>query len=608
MPHFLRGEVSRLVVSYTLQEKLFHTTATLLKESTDIPKEMKKLSGNELAEACLVNDRTLTDVLREYTGLCNELKQLAQEELTPEKYQTIKFEQPVKLLRKLINQITSKLPEKAPVKVEESGPVQILPPDTEENTQCSPKKIRKSKRCKKGKSIMEKTEKSLKVTQSNSNRDLNIRSETKTTNSDSNKTTVIPVILKRISGFNLDAGKEPVEEVCKKRSRSTRLHSPTPCKKLATLNPQNTSSSVKAKAKVPLKKKQQRFSEPCKICDTTFYSLHSFHRHECLHDGSEFKCRICGKEFEGKLKAKRRSDHFTRTSLCSVALRRIHSQYFENNPSDDFDSINTTSADENIFTDIKVADTGRDEPKDKTYKVIDNSDEMKNMTTVKSRASKSNTLKQKSKRKLTDCNICGETFRSLHSYYHHQCMNDGDERVCRICTKPFSTNQPISKARSRHFQTNKSCYSELVKMHQQANIVPGANKAANQNHDSKEGELSASPSHYQCSPEASRIQGRDKLSSHVSQLSPVASPPNILETDDLNPQYVQKTDDPRASNIQNDDDHNSPYWGSDNSDFVIELDIVEDDDFESLGAGYGSDHDEVEENIGDLSTDSLMLV
>ena len=148
-------------------------------------------------------------------------------------------------------------------------------------------------------------------------------------------------------------------EVCKKRSRSTRLHSPTPCKKLATLNPQNTSSSVKAKAKVPLKKKQQRFSEPCKICDTTFYSLHSFHHHECLHDGSEFKCRICGKEFEGKLKAKRRSDHFNRTSLCSVALRRIHSQYFEKNPSDDFDSINTTSADKNISPDRKVADTGK---------------------------------------------------------------------------------------------------------------------------------------------------------------------------------------------------------------------------------------------------------
>ena len=37
MPHFLRGEVARLVLSYTLEENLTNTTNTFLKESTNIP-------------------------------------------------------------------------------------------------------------------------------------------------------------------------------------------------------------------------------------------------------------------------------------------------------------------------------------------------------------------------------------------------------------------------------------------------------------------------------------------------------------------------------------------------------------------------------------------
>ena len=59
---------------------------------------MKEVEDDELRESCLVNDRTLMDILREYVGLCNEIKKLCQEYDRAE-YNKSKFEPPVKLLR-----------------------------------------------------------------------------------------------------------------------------------------------------------------------------------------------------------------------------------------------------------------------------------------------------------------------------------------------------------------------------------------------------------------------------------------------------------------------------------------------------------------------------
>ena len=68
----------------------------------------KELPLEDLRDYCLVNDRSLIDILREYVGLCNEVKKLATE-YNKDEYQKMRFEPPVKILKTTFNMIMEQM-------------------------------------------------------------------------------------------------------------------------------------------------------------------------------------------------------------------------------------------------------------------------------------------------------------------------------------------------------------------------------------------------------------------------------------------------------------------------------------------------------------------
>lgn len=69
----LMSETGRLVLSYLLELDYRETREKFMSECPAIA-ELRSLGPKELSRACRVNNRTLTDLLKEYIRYCQNIK------------------------------------------------------------------------------------------------------------------------------------------------------------------------------------------------------------------------------------------------------------------------------------------------------------------------------------------------------------------------------------------------------------------------------------------------------------------------------------------------------------------------------------------------------